>query len=107
MSGDVRETHVWFDGSTWFVYSERAADRRRFERWFGPPARIGRNGATAHWKLPGDALAVRRKARRAPNPPTEKQVSARAAFAVARRVPAAKDAPEPHAEAKGAGEVKP
>jgi hypothetical protein len=81
-----RETHAWFDGEGWHLYSERAPDIRRFEAWFGPPTRRGRDGACAHWNaLPPDAVRIRRKAHRGSKPPSDKQVQARDAFRAARR----------------------
>jgi hypothetical protein len=34
---DYRETHVWYDGRGWSIYTERPADARKAERLFGPP----------------------------------------------------------------------
>lgn len=57
-----QETHVYFDGLSWGIYTERAADIRRFTLWFGTPTRRGRDGSVAGWDgLPPDSLRVRRK----------------------------------------------
>ena len=45
---DIRETHVWFDGDRWHLYTERRADLTRFTRWLGEPTRRGRGDACAH-----------------------------------------------------------
>ena len=85
---DRRETHVWFDGETWSVYTERTHDRNRFVGWFGPPTTEGRDGETARWEgLPKDAVRVRRKARRPSKSPSESQVRARSAFRATRAAP--------------------
>ena len=74
---DRRETHIWTDGETWHVYTERAHDLRRFERWFGPPTRAGRDGECAQWDLPGDALRIGRKVRSPSKPPSDFTCTAR------------------------------
>lgn len=59
------ETHVWFDGETWHIYSERHYDIARFERWFGKPSRRGRENACAHWEsLPPGILRIAKRFRR-------------------------------------------
>jgi hypothetical protein len=65
---DRRETHTWFDGERWNLYTERGADMRRFEAWFGSPSRRGRDGEVAFWDdLPPDAVRLHRKRRVAPS----------------------------------------
>lgn len=60
--GNRGETHVWFDGEFWFIYTERLAEIRRFEGWFGAPTRRGRDNAVAYWdSLPKDSLRIRRR----------------------------------------------
>lgn len=59
------ETHVYFFGEGWNIYTERPADIRRFTDWYGKPTRLGREGACASWEgLSPDALRIRRKAKR-------------------------------------------
>ena len=65
--GNRGETHAWFDGEFWSLYTERGADIRRFTEWFGAPTRVGTARECAHWdRIPKDSLRVgrRRKAKR-------------------------------------------
>lgn len=68
MANDRRETHWWSDGEAQFVYTERPADARRFEAWFGPATTVGRvGGVPRSWKWDGlakDAMRLRRRVRR-------------------------------------------
>ena len=91
---DRRETHVWTDGEAWHVYSERAFDIRKFERWFGAPVRRGRDNECAAWELPADALRLRAKANRPSKSPSESQLRAREAFREARRATGASNPPK-------------
>lgn len=59
------ETHLYFNGESWGIYTERHADIRRFTAWFGPPTRRGRQGACAGWDgIDPQAAAFRRRAKR-------------------------------------------
>lgn len=65
---EVRETHVWFDGACWHVYTERPADARRFTRILGPadPRSHGAKGEREVWwwrDRPRDSLRVNAKRR--------------------------------------------
>ena len=70
------ESHYYFDGEFWSIYTERAADIRRFEEWFGKPTRESRPGASgegtcAAWSgIPGNDLRLRRRRKggKAPSP---------------------------------------
>lgn len=80
------ETHVWFDGDCWRIYTERAADIARFAKWFGHPTRLAREGACAHWDaVPADALRVRRKANRGSRTIDPNAIAGLKAYQAARR----------------------
>lgn len=97
---DRRETHFWTDGQTAHLYSERAADIRRFEEWIGPPTRRGRGGACAHWDdLPGDALRIRRKVQRGSRTTAPSSIAALKAARTARQGSGAPAAPQGPPEA--------
>lgn len=65
MANGRQETHVWFDGESWMVYSERRADIARFTKWLGTPTRYSRSETVAAWDgVDRDALRIRRKAKR-------------------------------------------
>jgi hypothetical protein len=86
--GDVRETHAWYDGEGWHLYTERRADARKFERWLGPPTRRGRGGECAAWDgIPPDVLSIRRKPRRGSKSTSPKAVSALQRWNAARSAP--------------------
>lgn len=56
----MSETHITTDGRGFTVYTERASDRRRFTLAWGPPTRLGREGACAWWEgVPMGALVVK------------------------------------------------
>ena len=60
---DCRETHAWFDGEHWTIYTERPAEARRFAKWFGQ-ARVtsrDKDGKPRAWtwaKLPARSMRV-------------------------------------------------
>lgn len=62
---DIRETHVWFDGEHWHVYTERPADARRFGKLLGKPdpgygpGPLGQKREVWWWRSrPKDSLRV-------------------------------------------------
>jgi hypothetical protein len=65
---DYRETHVWYDGRGWSIYTERPADARKAERLFGPAEErgAGAKGGRQVWNwrnLAGDVFRWGRKRR--------------------------------------------
>jgi len=63
------ETHVYYDGERWRIYTERAADFARFTKWFGTPDRMGRDDEVAHWdNIPADDLRIRKRHKRPGKP---------------------------------------
>lgn len=66
MAESRQETHVWFDGISWAIYTERPSHARRFETLFGTPnpRASTATGARQVWNwtgIPKPNLRINRK----------------------------------------------